>query len=113
MPETSIFQKRLVAARKLRDLNQEALAKRAKLQPAAISHFETGSRKPSFDNLRKLASALEVTTDYLLGRSESPEGMGDVNIAFRDELNGLTSDQRDMALSFIQMLKQKKSHDED
>ena len=113
MSETSIFQKRLVAARKLRDLNQEALAKRTGLQPAAISHFETGSRKPSFDNLRKLALALEVTTDYLLGKSETPEGVGDVNVAFRDELNGLTSDQRDMALSFIQMLKQKKAPDKD
>lgn len=107
MPESSIFQQRLVAARKLRDLNQEALSKRTGLQPAAISHFETGTRKPSFDNLRKLAMALEVTTDYLLGKTDDPEGYGDVNVAFRDELKGLTAEQRDMALSFIQMLKQK------
>jgi len=38
------------------------------LQPSAISHFETGTRKPSFDNLRLLADTLDVTTDYLLGR---------------------------------------------
>jgi transcriptional regulator with XRE-family HTH domain len=38
------------------------------MQPSAISHFETGNRKPSFDNLRRLADALDVTTDYLLGR---------------------------------------------
>ena len=37
-------------------------------QASAISHFETGTRKPSFDNLRRLADALDVTTDYLLGR---------------------------------------------
>jgi transcriptional regulator with XRE-family HTH domain len=33
-----------------------------------VSHFETGLRKPSFDNLRLLADKLDVTTDYLLGR---------------------------------------------
>ena len=38
------------------------------MQASAISHFETGNRKPSFDNLRRLADALDVTTDYLLGR---------------------------------------------
>ena len=38
------------------------------MQPSAISHFETGGRKPSFDNLRLLADTLDVTTDYLLGR---------------------------------------------
>ena len=32
------------------------------------SAFETGTRKPSFDNLLLLANALDVTTDYLLGR---------------------------------------------
>jgi len=57
--------------------------------------------------LRKLAMALEVTTDYLLGKTDDPEGFGDVNVAFRDELKGLTAEQRDMTLSFIQMLKQK------
>ena len=30
------------------------LAKKAGLQPTAISHFETGTRSPSFDNLQTL-----------------------------------------------------------
>jgi transcriptional regulator with XRE-family HTH domain len=38
------------------------------LQPSAVSHFETGTRKPSFDNLHLLAETLDVTIDYLLGR---------------------------------------------
>jgi transcriptional regulator with XRE-family HTH domain len=53
-------------------MNQADLAKAADLQASAISHFETGSRAPSFDNLKKLADALKVTTDYLIGRSEEP-----------------------------------------
>jgi transcriptional regulator with XRE-family HTH domain len=58
----------LKAARELRGLSQGEAASRAGLQASALSHFETGHRKPSFDNLRRLADALDVTTDYLLGR---------------------------------------------
>lgn len=67
-PPSTIFPDRLRTAREYRGLSQSELAKRAELQPSAISHFETGARKPSFDNLRLLADTLDVTTDYLLGR---------------------------------------------
>jgi len=66
-----VFPERLRKAREHRDLNQAELGKRAGLQVTAISHFETGTRKPSFDNLRRLADALNVTTDYLLGRADA------------------------------------------
>jgi transcriptional regulator with XRE-family HTH domain len=65
---TSVFPHRLKCAREYRGFTQGELAERSGLQPSAISHFETGSRKPSFDNLRLLADTLDVTTDYLLGR---------------------------------------------
>jgi transcriptional regulator with XRE-family HTH domain len=70
---SKIFTDRLKAARTLRGWNQADLADATKLQVSAISHFETGTRSPSFDNLRKLADALKVTTDYLIGRSDSVE----------------------------------------
>lgn len=54
----------------MRGLSQAALAAKAGLQPTAISHFETGTRSPSFDNLKRLADALNVATDYLIGRSD-------------------------------------------
>ncbi len=58
--------------RQEKNLNQTELAQKTSLHQTAISHFEAGSRKPSFDNLIKLADALEVTTDYLLARGEFP-----------------------------------------
>ena len=63
------FPEHLKHIRDSKDLSQGDLAKRAGLQPAAISHFETGERKPSFDNLIKLADALGVSMDYLFGRN--------------------------------------------
>ncbi len=51
-------------------LTQAKLAEKAGLTAAAISQFESGLRKPSFDALHKLASALGVNTDYLLGNEQ-------------------------------------------
>lgn len=104
MGEDEIFKKRLTSARKLRELSQEELAKKSGLKPAAISHFETGARKPSFDNLRKLTDALNVTADYLLGRTDDPEGFAEADVAFRHGFEQLSSEQRDIALEFINVL---------
>jgi transcriptional regulator with XRE-family HTH domain len=67
---SDLFSKRLKEVREMRGLSQVDLAKKARLQPTAISHFETGGRAPSFDNLRRLADALNVSTDYLIGRAD-------------------------------------------
>jgi ribosome-binding protein aMBF1 (putative translation factor) len=68
-----IFAERLRAARELRKMSQSDLAEESGLLPSAVSHFETGRRSPSFANLKALADALKVTTDYLIGRSDSME----------------------------------------
>ncbi len=51
-------------------MTQTELAKEANLTPAAISQFESGTRKPSFNTLSSLSDALKVTTDYLLGKKD-------------------------------------------
>ena len=48
------------------------------MQPSAIAHFEADRRKPSFDNVRALATALDASADYLLGSKEG-------TTAFRNE----------------------------
>jgi transcriptional regulator with XRE-family HTH domain len=71
MPKPSLFGRRLADARRLRGLTQEQLAERANVPAAVISHFETGVRaSASADNLVKLADALQVSVDYLLGRTD-------------------------------------------
>src|SRR6516162_932375 len=105
-PSKDLFAERLRIARATRELSQEGLAKRANLQATAISHFETGTRKPSFDNLRRLADALDVTTDYLLGRVTDLNGLAGADKLHR-HYDRLTSDDRDVADSVIEMLARK------
>lgn len=102
--DKAFFRKRLGDTRKLRDLNQEGLAKKAALPSTAISHFESGTRKPSFDNLRKLADALDVSIDYLMGRTDEMSGnlVKDAEI-FRDYEN-MTEGDRELARDFMSRL---------
>lgn len=104
---SEVFKKRLRAARESRELSQGELAKRAGLQASAISHFETGTRKPSFDNLKRLADALRVTTDYLLGRTEEVEGSATSADQLHRHYSGLSAEYQDMADKFIKLLAEK------
>ena len=103
---SEIFQERLRAARELRGWSQSELAGRAGLPPSSIAHFETGSRKPSFDTLRRLANALEVTTDYLLGRVVDPALTEAGDPLFRD-IGKLTGGDRELAKDFLKMLSER------
>ena len=100
---SELFQERLKAARELRKWNQSDLAGQAGMPPSSIAHFESGSRKPSFDTLRRLANALEVTTDYLLGRVDDPALSDAADPLFRD-VSRLTGNDRELAKDFLQML---------
>lgn len=104
---SEIFKKRLRTAREFRELSQGELAKRARLQASAVSHFETGTRKPSFDNLKRLADALRVSTDYLLGRSDEMEGSATSADQLHRHYAGLSAEYQEMADDFIQMLANK------
>jgi transcriptional regulator with XRE-family HTH domain len=106
-PPSEIFPERLRAARETRGLNQGELAARAGLQPSAISHFETGTRKPSFDNLRRLADALEATTDYLLGRVSDLTGLAEGADKLHRHYGRLTSGDREVADRMIEFLAEK------
>ena len=63
------FKHNLRRIRELRGMTQAEMGSRAGIASASISHFETGQRTPALDTLVKLADALSVTVDALLGRS--------------------------------------------
>lgn len=61
-----LFSDVLRALREDRDVSQSTLAKALGYSRTAISAYETGRNSPSFDDLKKIASYFNVTTDYLL-----------------------------------------------
>lgn len=108
---SDLFKDRLRAARDgLRGMSQVELAKATGLPPSSIAHFEGGTRKPSFDNLRKLATALNVTTDYLLGRVDAPDVAAAADPLYRYGAK-LTEQDRSLAEDFMRMLAERDGRD--
>lgn len=101
------FSDRLRSAREDRKLKQQELAEKAGLPATTISHFESGSRKPSFDNLKRLATALDVSTDYLLGLAENAEAPAHAYRIARHLKNASDSDIATVE-QFAEMLGNKK-----
>lgn len=66
-----IIGSRVRSLREYKDWFQEDLARESGLQRPHISLIENNERTPGADSLMKLATALETSTDYLLGLSDS------------------------------------------
>ena len=61
------FAEKLRALRKEKNLTQQQLASLIGVKNSVISFYEMGDRVPSPEVIKKLAAALHVSTDYLLG----------------------------------------------
>ena len=64
--------KRLRYLREKHNLSQLALAKKLNMPNQNVSNYEREFREPDYDTLQKFADYFNVTTDYLLGRSDEP-----------------------------------------
>ena len=66
------FGNHLKMVRKSNNLTQKQLADAIGATENGVQNYERGARKPTFDMLIALADALEVSLDYLVGRSDDP-----------------------------------------
>lgn len=64
---------RIKAARADAGLQQNDLAKKAGLAQSTLSEIISGSRVTSVENLTKIASALDLSLDYLITGQERPQ----------------------------------------
>lgn len=55
--------------RKSKGMTQEALSKAAKINRVNIAKYETGVSSPTLKSAEKLAAALGVTVDELIGKA--------------------------------------------
>ncbi|MDF2609011.1 MAG: helix-turn-helix type-3-like protein [Lachnospiraceae bacterium] len=87
-------------------VSQTELAKRAGLQPPAISQYESGLRSPSYEALIKLSNALNVTTDYLIsGKEASADIINDQTINLLIKIaQGLSVQDKDKLLEYAVFL---------
>ena len=66
----SEFPNRLRELRKAKGLSQKALAEAVGMSDTGIQNYELKTRTPNADVIVKLADFFDVSTDYLLGRTD-------------------------------------------
>lgn len=93
------FGERLRTLRKQRNLTQKQLAELVGVQNSIISFYEVGDRMPSPEMLVKLAAALRVSADYLLGIQKTDT----------IDVSGLTADEIAALRNLAELLRSKHS----
>lgn len=66
---------RLKKSRERKGYTQQSIAKKLGVTNGAISGYERDYRDPDTDILTQMAELYEVSIDYLLGRTNSPEAV--------------------------------------
>jgi len=77
MESQDILGKRIREVRRHRGISQQWLAQQAGLSKQALYAIETGEVDPRASRVAKIAKALRVTSDYLLGLKDTEE-LGDM-----------------------------------
>lgn len=73
--------KRILKLLTERGISQKDLSNKANITESAVSHYVNGDRIPRGVNLTKIATALDTTTDYLLGVGETTNKNEDIALA--------------------------------
>ena len=71
---------RIKRCRSTLGMSKAKLAAKAGLTRASITYYENRDTKPTLQSLKKLAEALGVSVDYLIGLEKGPKDTGDLKI---------------------------------
>ena len=94
------FPETLSALRKQRNISQRAAAADLNISQALLSHYENGAREPGLAFVCRACDYYGVTADFMLGRSDDPNGVKSTAEAARAFLGQLRAmaDRAEMAL---------------
>lgn len=89
------FSERLKELRKQAHLTQVELASKLGIVQSSYADWERGKKRPTQDNLVKIAQVLNVSVDYLVGNSEEKaDELDNIELLFRMNSKGLTKEEK-------------------
>ncbi|KJU90643.1 DNA-binding protein [Streptococcus salivarius] len=105
------FAERLKELRKQAHLTQVELAKRLGIGQSSYADWERGKKKPTQENLVKIAQILDVSIDYLVGNSEEKsDELDNIELLFRMNSKGLTEEEKEIfKKELIEFMEERKS----
>lgn len=81
-----MLNKRIAELRKKNKKTQQDIANLLGITRPAYTAYERGTRSPDYESLQKLAEFYDVTTDYLLGRTDDPNPPDKEKSSERDKI---------------------------
>lgn len=96
------FGSRLLEARKNKGISQEELAKYLGTKGPAIGRYERDEMKPSIEVAAKMADYLDVSLDYLVGKTDVKLDGKTMNRIL--EVQNLKQDMRDKIFDYIDLV---------
>ena len=91
------FSERLKDLRKQAGLTQVDVAEKLGISQPAYASWERGVKKPTQENLVKIAQILNVSVDYLVGNSEEKtDELDNIELLFRMNSKGLTKEEKEI-----------------
>ncbi len=97
------FYENLKKARKAAGLSQIAVADQLGVAKSTYSLYESGKREPDVPKIKKLAQILGVSSDVLLGITES------TTLAAHFDGEDLTPEEKEEVKKFVEFVKSKRS----
>lgn len=91
------FSERLKDLRKQAGLTQVDVAEELGISQPAYASWERGLKKPTQENLVKIAQILNVSVDYLVGNlKEKTDELDNIELLFRMNSKGLTKEEKEI-----------------
>ena len=122
--EAVMFKERLKELRKMNGITQKELAEHLGFTHVAVVKWENGQREPDFSTIVKLSQFFNVSTDYLLGKSDDPSIIianekisvpaqyEDVLVALNNDGGELTQADIEQIVNFIKFTRENRRKDE-
>lgn len=100
------FGERIKQLRNEKKWTQEFVAEKLSISMGALSRYETGMYEPkSLDLIKDFANLFEVSTDYLLGKTDIRNVEEEFEFAYHKETEGLSNEDIKEALRIYKQIK--------
>ena len=101
-----IFGKRIKELRLEHQWTQEYVCEKLNISPGALSRYETGMYEPkSLELIKDFANLFNVSTDYLLGKSDIRNIEEEFEFAYHKETEGLSDEEIKEAVKIYKQIK--------
>jgi transcriptional regulator with XRE-family HTH domain len=112
MDTSKTMAQRLKMLREKKGYKQNFIAEKVGIKSNTLSGYESGARRPDPEILAKLGDIYEVSTDYIIGRTDDPRVKEDGEMYFFD-LENVTPEEIEEAKRYIKVRRQMQKKDKD